>query len=288
MILVTGASGRNGRLIVQQLAARGLPVRAMVHTADRAAAFAGSGIEAVVADFSEPASLAAALDGVATAYLLTPTVPQQGAYETAFIEAARTAGVTHIVKHSALDAPQAVANNLALGWHGRSEAVLKASGLDWTMLQPHYFMQNLAGFIDDIRNKREIRAPMGDAAISMIDVHDIADVAVAVLANPAAHRGASYPLTGPRAVGFAELAERFSRKAGVPVNYRAVSAEEEHTLMTGFGWPQWLVDSMDEYYARYAGGLGLSATVTPWVERLAGHAPRDVADYIADCRALAD
>src|ERR1700716_2851589 len=103
MILVSGATGRIGSVLVKLLAAKGAQVRAMVHSADKAGGLP-SGAEAVPADFTKPESLRPALDGVDHAFLLTPAVEQAAEWQSNFVRAAKASGVAHVVKLSILGA----------------------------------------------------------------------------------------------------------------------------------------------------------------------------------------
>src|SRR5215211_831576 len=145
MILITGATGTTGREVVEALRRLGAKgVRALVRDPARADFIRAAGFETVAGDFERPETLDAALEGVERALLLTPPSPQTFEQQRAFIEAARRAGVRHVVKLSAFgadaDAPEGFGK-----WHGQSENLPKTSGLKWTILRPNFFMQNLLG-----------------------------------------------------------------------------------------------------------------------------------------------
>src|SRR6476620_4289374 len=105
MILVTGATGANGSEVVRRLAARNLPVRAMVRSPARAAGLAAlPGVEVVAGDFDRPETLPGVLAGVDRAFLVTNSTERAEAQQIGFVEAARRAGVRHVVKLSQLAA----------------------------------------------------------------------------------------------------------------------------------------------------------------------------------------
>jgi hypothetical protein len=138
MILLVGATGLVGSATLRQLTARGVPVRVLVRSAEKASTLAGRGVETVIGDLEQPASLDAALDGVTRALLISPLHPHQVAWQGNVVEAARRAGAVHIVKLSglgtALDSP------LRSGrWHARTERHIADAGLPWTCLQPPFF-----------------------------------------------------------------------------------------------------------------------------------------------------
>lgn len=280
MILITGATGRTGQAIVEKLKTTDLPVRVLVHQKNKIPlSGAWENIDIQVGDLSDMESLHPALVGVRTAYLLAPSSPQMVEYEMNFIKAAQAAGVEHIVKHSGFDARLNSPVNL-LDWHGRSEQALQRSGIQWTLLQPHYFMQNLLGFSQSIKQDGLLRAPLGEASISMIDVRDIAAIAVAILRNPTPHQGHRYPLTGPQSLSFSEVAEHLSTVTGRTIRYLPTSLGEERFAMTEAGMPAWLVEALISLYASYRDKS--MAQTYPWVEKVAGRPATDILTFLRE------
>jgi uncharacterized protein YbjT (DUF2867 family) len=211
MILVTGATGSNGKEIVKRLASRNVQVRAMVRNRDRARANAVP-IEVVEGDFDRPATLLGALAGVKRAFLLTNSSKHAEAQQIAFINAARQSGVAHIVKLSQFGA-DASSPGRFLRYHAAVEAALQASGMAYTFLRPNLFMQGLLNFRSTIATQSAFYAAANDAKVSAVDVRDIAEVAVAALTETG-HEGKIYDLTGPQALTHAEMAERLSTALG--------------------------------------------------------------------------
>ena len=142
MITVFGATGNTGAPLVDTLLANGATVRAVTGNPARLDALKAKGCEAVVASFTEPAALARACDGAEKIYLVTPAHLDMRQWKANVIEAAKAAGVRHVVLATGLGAsPKA---GLTFGkWHSETQELLKQSGLDWTFVQPTYFMQNL-------------------------------------------------------------------------------------------------------------------------------------------------
>jgi uncharacterized protein YbjT (DUF2867 family) len=140
VILVTGATGHVGSQLVRLLAEQGTPARALVHSPDTAAPIQHLGLEVAVGDFDQPDSLEAAMAGCDHLYLVSPPSPRQPEQEERDRRAKR-AGVAHVVKQTVLGAdPDAP---IAFGrWHGRIEQYLVQSGLAYTLVRPHSFMQN--------------------------------------------------------------------------------------------------------------------------------------------------
>jgi uncharacterized protein YbjT (DUF2867 family) len=252
MILVTGATGTTGRYVVQELLAAGARVRALVRKADRASF--PDGVEIATGDLADPGTLASSLHGVERLYLLAPFEPRLVELERNVLDAARRAGVRHIVKHSGLgaspDAPFAIGR-----WHGEAQRQLERSGLPFTHLQPHSFMQNLLGSAKTIAAEGTLYAPMGDARVSLVDVRDIAAVAARVLLEPG-HTGRTYVITGPEALTYRELAAKLSAATGRPVRYVDVTPAQAKQSMMAAGTPEWAADAVNELSAWYRSGHG--------------------------------
>lgn len=229
-ILVTGATGNTGSVVADELLRRGVPLLAMARSERRRAELRARGIESVPGDFDDPASLERALAGVTRAYLVC--TPDEGLVprETAFIAAARRAGVRHIVKCSAYlageDAP-----SMNLKAHGRIERALVESGMSWTIIRPHGFMQTFTLFSwDMIQKAGVVSAPFGDGAMPLVDVRDVAKVAVKALTEPG-HEGQAYDVTGPVALRFDEIAAILSRVLGKRVVYLP-SSDRQMTMVS--------------------------------------------------------
>src|SRR5919107_1292118 len=215
MILVTGATGKE---IVGELKRLGVGgVRALVRDPARAAFIREAGFETAEGDFDRPETLGAALEGVERVLLLTPPTPQTFAQQSAFVEAARRAGVRHVVKFSAIGADAAAPEGFGK-WHGQSEDLLKSSGLAWTMLRPNFFMQKVLWQARQIAASGAIYQPVGDARARFIDVRDIAAVAARALTEPG-HEGQTYDLNGPEALSYAEVAAQLFQGTGASNGY---------------------------------------------------------------------
>ena len=207
MILVTGATGTNGREILVRLDRLGVSTTAMVRRPDDAKGIP-SGIGRVAGDFNDERSLDRALAGVECAFLLTPSTEHAEAQQKRFVAAAARAGVRRVVKVSqfAADADSPVR---FLRYHAAVEAAIRRTDMTWTFLRPNLFMQGLLHFGGMIQRQNMFAAPIGSARVSAVDVRDIADVAVAALTEPG-HEGRTYTLTGPEALTHKDMAVRLS------------------------------------------------------------------------------
>ncbi|HWN71267.1 MAG TPA: SDR family oxidoreductase [Haliangium sp.] len=281
MILITGATGTIGRELVELVSAAGMHVRAMARQPQRAAVHdrargRESLIDWVHGDLTAPETLPRALDGVERAFLLSPADPRQAELEEGFIAAARAAGVAHVVKLSARGA--ALDASFPGGrLHARIERALERSGLAFTHLRPHFFMQNLLRSAAAIRDQGKIFAPMADARISLIDARDVAAVAAAVLREGSRHAGERYELTGPEALSFADIAAHLGAATGRPVTYVDVPPEDARKAMLQRGMPEWLVANILALHADFR--TGPWSGVEPAVREVTGRPARSFLDF---------
>ena len=275
-ILVTGATGNTGRAIVDALARRGAPVRAMVRAeADRAKLPAG--VPAVVADFDDLASIAAALEGAGRAYLVTPSSERAEEQQRRFADLAAKAGLRHLVVLSQLASDEHSPVRF-LRYHAAVEQHVRDLGVPYTFLRPNLFFQGLLAFAGTISSQGRFYAPIGDATISAIDVRDIADVA-AVTLTEAGHEGATYTLTGPASITHTQIAAALTAALGRDVTFTDVPPEAFAGSLRGI-LPPWQVDGLLEDYAHYR--RGEAASVSSAVAEITGRPPRDIQQFARD------
>jgi uncharacterized protein YbjT (DUF2867 family) len=283
MILLTGATGTTGRDIVKELRGAGAGrVRVLARDAGRAEFVREAGFEVVEGDFEKPETLDAALAGVERALLLTPPSPRTFELQRDFIEAAKRAGVRHVVKVSAIGADPSGPEGFGK-WHGQAEEALKASGLGWTMLQPNFFMQNLLGQARQIASTGAIYQATGDGRASLIDTRDIAAVAARALTEEG-HEGKSYLLTGPEALSYRDVAERLSAALGRQINYVPLTPEQFREGARAQGLPDWLLDALERLNELFASGR--AAAVSEDVERVTGRPARTFDEFARDHAAV--
>jgi uncharacterized protein YbjT (DUF2867 family) len=257
-ILVTGATGTIGSQVVQALRnAPGVSVRAAVRGGEeKASGLTGDNVTAVDFDFADEKAIAKALEGVDKAFLLTPFVEQPVELGARFVEAAKRAGVKHIVKLSAIGCEQEP--GIVLGRNHRAiEKLVEASGIAWTFLRPNNFYENFFNYYGPDA-QGNIYLPWGTAAASFLAGADIAAAAKATLTGEG-HEGKAYTLTGPAALSIAEAAKTIGEVSGRTVTYVDVPEEAAKSAMLGAHLPAWMVDAMMELHAidkaGYAAGL---------------------------------
>jgi uncharacterized protein YbjT (DUF2867 family) len=264
-ILISGANGNVSGAVLRSLDLDSRDVRALV----RDPAKAPEGVPAVVGDLDVPATLPSAFEGVDVLWLLTRMGPRAPHQSMNAVWAARQAGAKHIVRLSAIGAAyDAPTRNGRL--HALSDAELASSGLDWTIIRPSSFMQNLIGSVSD----GTLYGANGDGRVGMIDVRDIADFAAHVLSNPAPHAGRTYTLTGPASISLEEAA------AAVDATYHPVTPEQAYEAMRQAGLDETLASMGAEYAAAFADGWGDSIT-TDFIDVM-GRRPRTFAEFAHD------
>ncbi|WP_323771951.1 NAD(P)H-binding protein [Antarctobacter sp.] len=256
-ILVIGATGKTGRRVARRLAARGLPVRR------------GSRSSATPFDWEAPETWAPALRGARAAYVTYfPDLAFPGAVEKleSLCETARDMDVEHLVLLSGRGEHHA-----RLG-----EEVVRNSGVDFTIVRAAWFAQNFSeGYLRDPVLAGILPMPGGDVAEPIIDIDDIADVAVAALTEEG-HKGELYEVTGPRLMSFADMAGELSRATGREIRHIPISFEEFHANVAQAGGP--FVADVFTAIARETLD-GRNAHTTDGVMRALGRGPRDFADF---------
>jgi uncharacterized protein YbjT (DUF2867 family) len=277
MILITGPTGTNGREILKQLSAKGVRARAMVRKREDVKLPRTLSVEFVHGNLDDATSLDVALAGVERAFLLSPSSAEQVAREANFIRAAKRAGVRHVVKFSILGAAPSSPSRL-IRRHGEAEKILEDSGIAFTMLRPHYFMQNLLWYIYDIKSQGVFYASLPQSyRHSHVDARDNAAVAVAALTE-SGHEGKVYHITGSEALTYREVADILSEAIGKKVRYD--SSRENYTkFLNKIGLDAEEVLELD---ACVANGIGDGAAVTKTIFEITQRRPIRFTQFASD------
>ncbi len=276
MILVTGATGKVGSAAVRELRRRGLPVRALVRDPQRARPLAQLGADLAVGDFGDPATLAAATAGVDTVVLIGPGGPPE--QELAVVEAAARAGVGHVVKLTSKASPDSPVARQR--WHAEVERGLAASGLPHTLLRANAYMQNTLMLAPAIARTGGFASSVGDGRMGLVDARDVAGVAAAVAADPAAHAGRTYRLTGPELITYADVAAILSEVLGRPMEFRPSSREQDEADMVRAGLPEVVAAMNAQALQLFAAGD--AEWLSPDVTTLLGRPPRSFTEFADD------
>jgi len=277
-LLITGATGMIGSLLADALVDQGVEFTVMLRPGGSGDRIAGKpGVSSTEGDFDDPESLRRALEGVDRAFLLTNSTERTEAQQIAFVEAARAQRVGHVVYLSQLASdPQSPVRFLR--YHGAVEAALRNSTVGWTFVRPNLILQAYIPFAPMIA-QGALQAPIGDAAVSVVDARDIAAVAAAALTEDG-HVGKTYTVTGPAAVTHAEIATELGDAVGRTVRFESIPPEAFLAALTGAGMPEWQAEGLLEDYAHYV--RGEASAVSPDVAQVTGTSPRSLRDFAHD------
>lgn len=281
MILITGATGNVGSVIAKRLDELGIPFKAMTRDPAAAKGRIPASAQIVEAEFSDPASLARAMEGVNTLVLISPAHPDMVAHQCAALDAAKAAGVSDIVKLSGLGTSLEAPIRLPKS-HALIEAYAAKKGLALTAIRPNLFMQVLLGDAGSIAGQGKVYAPAADGKISFTDVRDIAEVFVEVLRKTEL-RGSVYDITGPEALTYAEATAKIGAAVGYPVEHVDVPEETARDAMLGMGMDTWVVEAFLELYQIYRQGYG-SDVLADTVEQVIGRPAISFDEFARDFR----
>jgi uncharacterized protein YbjT (DUF2867 family) len=278
--LVTAATGKTGVHTINELLKGGHAVRAMVHSVDeRSEELRKAGAEIVVGDLLEHDDVLRALEGITAAYLCYPVRPgfiQATAY---FADAAKRAGVEVVVSMSQISARED-SNSHAARDHWIAERVLDWSGVPAVHLRPTLFSEWLTfpWVRDPLVEEGKITMPLGNGRHAPIGAEDQARLIAAILTNPSAHIGKTYPLYGPVEFSQKELADELSRVLDRRIVYSPGTLDDYAQLLGKYDLPEFLVQhflaiAVDYQNGIFAGTDGVIAEIT-------GQAPQTVEQFV--------
>lgn len=265
MILVTGATGRVGRHVVEQLVQRGQRVRAL--TRNPAKANLPAGVEVVAGNLSAPASLASALAGVTAMHLINFNGEDYAPLQTGteIMALAEKAGVQRVTV-------------LLGGEKGAFEQAVEASPLAWTHLQPVEFMSGVLDWAESIRREGVVRIPFVNRRSAMIHDADIGAVAATVLAQ-GGHAGETLTLTGPAVLTPIDMVQTISNVIGRDLQLIELSEAQAREQWRQAGFPE---DVIEFYVWVHGNTPPLGYTVVPTVEQVTGRPPRTLTQWVAE------
>jgi uncharacterized protein YbjT (DUF2867 family) len=282
-ILVTGSTGTLGGEVVKQLSSStpAINIKAGVHSAQNVKKVKdGDEVEVVLIDYNKPETLKEALSQVDKLFLLTPDVPNAHELASNLVIEAKKAGIRHIVKQSVMGADlEADVGTFRL--HRQAEEIIEQSGIPFTFLRPNEFMQNFINFHSpSIKGNNAFYIPLEDAKVSLVDVRDIAAVAVKSLTDEDLHKNKTHLITGPEALSYHQVAEILSNRIGRKINYVNISDEEARAAMKEIGMSDWLINTVSElsdYFRK-----GKASEISSAVEEVTGNKPISFSQFAND------
>ncbi|MFE4640026.1 SDR family oxidoreductase [Streptomyces sp. NPDC056730] len=280
-IVVTGATGHLGRLVVESLLADGVPadgIAVVVRNKEKAAGLVARGVEPRVADYSRPETLTDAFRAGDRVLLISGSeVGQRVPQHAAVIDAARAAGVAQLAYTGILGGPDADFELAAE--HKATERLILDSGLPYTFLRNGWYTENYTGNLAPVLEHDAVVAAAGEGRIAAASRADYAAAAAAVLTGEG-HLNRAYELSGDTAWSLGEYAAELSRQTGRTIAYTNVPAETLLGILTGAGMPEPMAALLVE--VDHAIERGLLAGTTGDLARLTGRPTTPLAETIAE------
>jgi uncharacterized protein YbjT (DUF2867 family) len=276
-ILVAGA-GVTGGEVLRQLTAANWSACALVRNPKHAEPIRDLGVHLIEGDFALRDSWLRALDGVESVFSITLPHRDAVAWNATFLDCAKESGVRHVVHLPGMS----VAPSSPAEFHrqmSRCDDAVKASGIEYTILQPNVFFQNMLAMAASIRTHGRFRSAVGDARISMIDVRDIAAVAVKALTEDG-HRGNIYVLTGPEALTYYDVARQLTEAVGKAIQYEALDPDEAVQDLIRLGLPEPIARSRVGIHRSFSSGA--FTAVTDVVQAILNRPPRPFSAFARD------
>ena len=275
-VLVTGATGRVGRVVIDQLTDAGVPVRALTRRSEAAAALPAN-VEVVTGDLTVPESLDTGLRGAGAVFLVwtAPPATAPAVVERLASYARRVVFLSspHQTPHPFFQQPNPIAV-----LHADIERLIVAAGLESTIIRPGMFASNtLFWWAPAIRAGGVVRWPYGAAETAPVDDRDVAAVAARTLYEDG-HAGGDYVLTGPESLSQAEQVSIIGDVLGRRITFAELSPDEFRKQTEG-SWPRPVVDMLLD---AWGATIGRPAFITSAVSDILGSAPRSFRQWAAD------
>ncbi len=282
-VLVTGATGNVGSVVVAELLKRGAEVRALIRKPDAAQKLPAT-VEVAIGDLLDPVSVEEAMKGVDKLFLLNAVVADELTQALIAYGIAKRIGVKHVTYLSVFkvedfrDVPH-FASKLAV------EAALREFGVPYTILRPGYYMQNDIGLKDALTGPGLYPMPLGTAGIAAADMRDIAEAA-AISLTEEGHEEQTYDIVAPSLISGPGNAALWSKLLGKEIKYTGHDFDQWEKVMRA-QMPSWsafdLRMMLQGYFDR---GFASTETEVARLTKLLGHTPRSYEDFAAETAKL--
>jgi len=270
-LAVTGSTGFVGGAVAHSLAAAGTPLRLLVRDLARAPQLPG----AVALQSTYAHTPPEALAGVEALFMVSAAENETRRDEHfAFVDAAKAAGVKHIVYTSFVGASPDCTFTLGRDHYATEQRII-ASGMDYTFLRDNFYADFMPMMMGE---DGVIRGPAGDGRAAIVTRGDVARVATTVLTDVSAHRGATYNLTGPEALTMTEIARVIADVRGVKVSFNNETADEAYESRKKWNAPAWQNDAWVSTYTAIANGE--LQQISPDIERVTGTPATSLAEFL--------
>jgi len=278
MILLTGATGKTGSATAKALNEKGITFRALIRNEEKRGDIESLGGEVVIGSIENKEAVDQSMVDVETALILLPNSENQLSLEKQLVDSAKQAGAKRVVKMSSIEAtPDATSPIPKL--HLESEEYIKQSGLNWTMIKPNFYMQNLLASAGTIKDQGKIFLPMSEGKTGMIDTTDVGKVLAKVLSEDG-HESMNHEITGPEILSFNEVAEIFSKGLDKQVDYVDVPLAAYKETLGQFLTNQWHLDAVIDLFKGIADG-GIEEKTDTYSE-LMGESPKSLSEFISE------
>ena len=285
MYAVVGATGNTGRAVVKELESLGEDPICVVRNAQKAKEVLGADARIAVAELDDRSGMEQALAGAKRVFVVTGHNPRSAEQQINVIDAAKAMGADYVVKVSggrAVTGPNVESVNGRA--HHQIEEHLKASGLQWCILSPGLFMQNMLAQAANIKNEGKIVQPWAkDRPVALIDVRDTGALGARVLRDPGKHAGQVYSFSG-ESTTYGAFADVISDVLGKPITYTASTLEQAEQGMRAHEMPDWLVTHLISI-ARAGGNGGFSKANTQPIREIVGRSPITTRQFVQDYKA---
>ena len=272
-VAVTGATGLVGGAVAGLLSAAGVRQRLLVRDPVRAPRLPGSTV--APCSYGDQAASLRALNGIETLLMVSGSESADRLEQhRSFVDAARSAGVSHIVYTSFVGAAPDATFTLARDHYATEQHIL-ASGMDHTFLRDNLYLDFFEAMVGE---DGIIRGPAGNGRAAAVARADVARTASAVLQDVSAHRNATYELTGPEALSLAEVAAILSEERGTEIGYHDETIPEAYQSRRRWGAPDWQNDAWVSTYTAIAAGE--LAAVSDDIATVTGQPPSSLRDVL--------